>query len=101
SAASGQNTASPIEPKAQTPASQNDSTSQASGHDQANGSASLTESAPEATATTTQVPYAAQVKKLHEKAAEDVTDEDATAEPTRLRGDASRVVQNMEATLEV
>src|SRR5699024_11670757 len=36
SAASGQNTASPNEAKTQTPASQNGSTSQASGHDQAN-----------------------------------------------------------------
>lgn len=101
SAASGQNTASPNEAKTQTPASQNGSTSQASGHDQANGSASLTEPAPEATATPTQVPYAAQVKKLHEKADEDVTDEEAKAEPTRLRGAASRVVKNMEASLEV
>ena len=62
----------------------------------------LSEPAPEASAQPTRVPYAAQATRMRDKT--DGTDTDAVAEkaePKRLRGAASRVVTNMEASLSV
>ncbi len=65
-----------------------------------NAAATLSEPAPEATAQPTRVPYAAQAKRMAAKA-EDPAPADEKAKPERLRGAASRVVKNMETSLEV